>query len=121
MPAPVKALLVLLVLAVLAVFVVPIPEYQTRAYCFMAGPGCGAEGWRLGPPFWTKIKAFLNGGKEQLPNQKVPPSATPAYTCPQTEWVNCMPILTPETQKSCTKEYLDWATKNCSNFKGAAY
>ena len=46
--------------------------------------------------------------------------SSPAYICPKTEWVNCMPILTPEAQKSCTKEYLDWAKNNCSGFKGAA-
>lgn len=44
-----------------------------------------------------------------------------SYTCPKTEWVNCMPILSPEAQKFCTKEYLDWAKNNCSNFHGPTY
>lgn len=47
--------------------------------------------------------------------------STPDYVCPKTEWVNCMPILTPEAQKSCTQEYLDWAKNNCPNFQGPAY
>jgi hypothetical protein len=44
-----------------------------------------------------------------------------SYTCPKTEWVDCMPILTPEAQKLCTKEYLAWAKSSCRGFKGAAY
>ena len=43
------------------------------------------------------------------------------YTCPKTEWVNCMPILTLEAQKLCTQEYLNWAKSNCPGFKGAVY
>lgn len=44
-----------------------------------------------------------------------------AYTCPQNGWENCMPVLTPESQKQCSEEALSWKKINCSNFKGAAY
>ena len=48
------------------------------------------------------------------------PTPTPAkYSCPKTEWIDCMPGPgTPKTQ--CQKDYLDWAKTNCINFKGAA-
>lgn len=42
------------------------------------------------------------------------------YTCPKNGWENCMPILTPEAQKQCSQEALDWKKKNCSNFQGVA-
>jgi len=41
------------------------------------------------------------------------------YTCPTTEWVDCMPGPgTPKPQ--CQPDYLNWATVNCPDFKGAA-
>lgn len=46
-------------------------------------------------------------------------SITPKYTCPTTEWVDCMPG--PGTVKpQCTQDFLSWATANCPGFKGAA-
>ncbi len=53
-----------------------------------------------------------------------PPDSPPssgAYTCPKGGWENCMPILTAEAQKQCSKEALDWKKQNCPNFQGAAY
>lgn len=44
---------------------------------------------------------------------------SPAYICPKTEWVDCMPGPGP-AKPDCQKEYLSWATNNCPNFKGAA-
>lgn len=43
------------------------------------------------------------------------------YSCPETEYVNCMPIVTPEKQHLCDKNYLAWAQANCPTFKGATY
>ena len=43
------------------------------------------------------------------------------FTCPKTEWVDCMPG--PDTagiKFECTQEFLSWAKANCPNFKGAA-
>lgn len=41
------------------------------------------------------------------------------YTCPTSEWVNCMPGPgAPKPQ--CQPEFIKWATQNCPNFKGAA-
>jgi hypothetical protein len=42
------------------------------------------------------------------------------YVCPKTEYVDCMPMLTPEKQKVCSPDYLSWAQKNCPGFKGGA-
>lgn len=47
-------------------------------------------------------------------------SENKGYTCPKNGWENCMPILTPEAQKQCSKEALDWKKKNCPNFQGVA-
>jgi hypothetical protein len=42
------------------------------------------------------------------------------YTCPVGEWVDCMPPI-GDQKPQCKKDFLDWATKNCPGFKGAAY
>lgn len=55
------------------------------------------------------------------PTVVISPIEESEYTCPGTEWVNCMPIVLPERQWRCTVEYLSWAQENCPNFKGAAY
>ena len=41
------------------------------------------------------------------------------YTCPQEEWINCMPGL-GVSNPQCQSAYLDWAKVNCPDFKGAA-
>lgn len=46
--------------------------------------------------------------------------AQTTYTCPETGWINCMPILTPEAQKACSKEAMSWYKINCPNFQGGA-
>lgn len=48
------------------------------------------------------------------------PTPTPKkYTCPTTEWIDCLPGPgTPKPQ--CQPDYLNWATVNCPDFKGAA-
>ncbi|NTU47302.1 hypothetical protein HGA88_06795 [Candidatus Roizmanbacteria bacterium] len=48
-----------------------------------------------------------------------PSKANTSYACPKAEWVNCMPG--PGKQKpECASAFLEWATKNCPGFKGAA-
>lgn len=50
-----------------------------------------------------------------------PASVTGQYSCPDTEWVDCMPGPGDEGIRwECTKEYLAWATENCPGFEGAA-
>lgn len=47
-------------------------------------------------------------------------SATTKYTCPQQEYVDCMPG--PGTRNpECAPAYITWAQENCPNFKGGAY
>ncbi len=46
----------------------------------------------------------------------------PSYSCPQAEWVDCMPGPDAAGIKfECTDEFLTWAQTNCPNFQGAAY
>lgn len=47
-------------------------------------------------------------------------STTNIYTCPTSEWVDCLPSPDSPAKAECQKDFLDWATKNCPNFKGAA-
>lgn len=47
-------------------------------------------------------------------------AVTQSNTCPETEWVDCMPTIGAQDTR-CSQEYLAWAQANCSNFKGAAY
>ncbi len=42
------------------------------------------------------------------------------YTCPQEEWINCMPGFGPADSR-CAPEFLQWAKTSCPDFKGAAY
>lgn len=41
-------------------------------------------------------------------------------TCPESEWVDCMPGPDSGNKYQCTKEYLSWARGNCPGFRGAA-
>ncbi len=44
-----------------------------------------------------------------------------AYKCPETDYVDCMPVVGDGIKFECTQQYLNWAKQNCPNFKGAAY
>lgn len=46
-------------------------------------------------------------------------TAVSEYKCPKTEYVGCMP-KTFMMKLECTSSFLQWAKKNCPNFKGAA-
>lgn len=49
------------------------------------------------------------------------PKPMPAtYICPPSGYVDCMPVLTPEKQKACSTEAMNWYKANCPNFKGGA-
>lgn len=43
------------------------------------------------------------------------------FTCPKTEWVDCMPGPTEGIKLECTSDFLSWAKTNCQDFQGAAY
>ncbi len=44
------------------------------------------------------------------------------FTCPPSEWVDCMPGPANEGIRwECTETFLSWAKTNCPGFKGAAY
>lgn len=50
------------------------------------------------------------------------PATQSTYTCPETEFIDCMPGPV-EAKKNirCATDYLTWAKASCPNFKGAAY
>ncbi len=39
------------------------------------------------------------------------------YQCPDEwiEWINCMPIVSPEKEKYCGGPYHEWIKENCPN------
>ncbi|MFH0773614.1 MAG: hypothetical protein V1922_04870 [bacterium] len=43
------------------------------------------------------------------------------YTCPKSEYVDCMPGPGSIGKAECSLEFLQWAQTNCPNFKDAAY
>lgn len=45
---------------------------------------------------------------------------TPKFTCPQTEWIDCMPVVDAARKYQCQPPYLNWAKANCPGFQGAA-
>jgi hypothetical protein len=48
-----------------------------------------------------------------------PTKTVSKYTCPTTEWVDCMPGPS-KPKPQCQADFLKWASNNCPNFKGAA-
>jgi hypothetical protein len=44
-------------------------------------------------------------------------SKTPEYTCPHSQYINCMPPVGKERQKMCSKSYLEWVKSNCPGVK----
>ncbi len=50
----------------------------------------------------------------------MPTSINQSYTCPASEWVDCMPIVPQERAYQCQAPYLQWAKTNCPGFQGAA-
>jgi len=67
------------------------------------GIGANPDNWNVVTQILSTFK-FINNTK---------------YTCPTSEWVNCMPGPGP-SKPQCQPEYLKWASNNCPNFKGAA-
>lgn len=57
-------------------------------------------------------KSLLNNLKRQT------------YSCPGSEYINCMPMISDTPYKpnpKCSQDFLSWARASCPNFKGAAY
>lgn len=42
------------------------------------------------------------------------------YTCPGSEWVDCMPSVDAPKNYQCENAFLTWAKAHCPGFKGAA-
>lgn len=52
--------------------------------------------------------------------EECPSTQASSFTCPKNGWINCMPILTDEAKKNCSKEAVEWYKTNCPNFEGVA-
>ncbi|MFZ2026387.1 MAG: hypothetical protein WAV30_03820 [Microgenomates group bacterium] len=48
------------------------------------------------------------------------PSKT-GYSCPEGDYVDCMPGPNQAKKTECSSAFLQWATENCPGFQGAAY
>lgn len=42
------------------------------------------------------------------------------FKCPQSGWVNCMPILNDVGKKACSEDAVRWYRSNCPGFQGLA-
>lgn len=115
-----KNLTILIIIAVLATIMYLISGYPkiNPAGCTLEAKICpdGSSVGRVGPNC-----VFTPCPTTNLKQTIVPSSfSTDKYQCPKTEWIDCMPG--PDKIKSeCRPQYLEWAKKNCLNFKGAAY
>lgn len=49
-----------------------------------------------------------------------PPPAPKGLTCPESGWVDCMPVLDAAQEKNCSVAAMDWYKQNCLNFQGVA-
>lgn len=69
--------------------------------------------------FYKMLSTFKFLDSDATAKPASSPSST--YTCPQTEYINCMSPIPDENINFCYGNYIDWAKANCPNFKGAAY
>lgn len=49
------------------------------------------------------------------------PKSKSHYTCPETDYVDCMPGPNRDRSSQCNDDFLAWAQNNCPGFQGAAY
>jgi hypothetical protein len=54
------------------------------------------------------LGADLTAGGAKKDRQEPSPGV-----CPQTTYLNCMPVVPKERREMCTKEYLEWIKENC--------
>lgn len=83
------------------------------------------QGWYWGTsdqkkPGTPKDWIYSDAGRNSCWHKPDVACTDTSYTCPVGGWENCMPILTPEAQKQCTKEAIEWKKKYCPGFQGAA-
>lgn len=62
----------------------------------------------------------LDGSYPDAGGKCIKGSSQKKYSCPNNEWVDCMPKVDQPPSFQCEKQYLNWAKINCPNFKGAA-
>lgn len=81
-------------------------------------------GLEISYAYLSRVKtSTLTPRETQELSRRVTPTPTPTqpkYTCPKTDWIDCMP--NPGSPKAqCTDDFLKWAKANCPKFQGVAY
>lgn len=97
---------VLLVIGVIYILNNPIKEGEM---CFLP-EGCGL-GYQIRVTVYNELSKVFKKGDNNKPAE---------YSCPKTEWIDCMPIVDPKREWECSPTYLKWTKENCPDFKGAA-
>jgi hypothetical protein len=100
------------------IWVVPTSTATSPGLSFLYS---ATEASRAGQLFTQILSTFkfLHGEASPSSTPTASPSAA-VYKCPPGEYVDCMPVLTPEKQAACTPEAMAWYKLNCPNFKGGA-
>jgi hypothetical protein len=99
-------------------WVVPTEIAKTPGISFSYSATEATQAGQLFTQLLTTFK-FLKGEASPSATPTASPSAV-NYKCSSGEYVDCMPVLTPEKQAACTPEAMAWYKVNCPNFKGAA-
>lgn len=69
----------------------------------------------------AKYDADIIKEMDEIVKSISPVAATPSsYSCPESGWVSCMPILSEEGKRLCSPDAMKWYKDNCPGFKGAA-
>ncbi len=54
---------------------------------------------------------------EAQPAPAVQPPEAPRYTCPRSQYLDCMPPVQGAKKALCGEEYLKWATAHCAGLR----
>jgi len=80
-----------------------------------------SEATQAGQLFTQILNTFkFLKGEATVTTTPVASASASLYKCPSSDYVDCMPVLTPEKQAACTPEAMAWYKINCPNFKGGA-
>lgn len=90
----------------------PVNPTEKIEYAFFIG------GNLLTEEDFSLYKGILYEGVTFSPGAQFPMET---FTCPKTEWVDCMPGPNQGMKIECTSEFLSWAKTSCPGFQGAAY
>lgn len=70
--------------------------------------------------FFASFIIILSPSSQKKTIFKISPTPSVSYSCPLSEWIDCMPGPGP-VKTQCQPDYLNWIKVNCKNFQGVAY